>query len=181
MILLDVEADGLLENPLLPNDQQPFLVELSALKVSRNAPEVVQDRLHFLCAVPPGRVLTEKFTSITGIKADDLVGARSFASHFNKTVGFFLGEEELVAHNLSYDAGILELELARIGKTRCFPWPPRHLCTMELTQHITGKYLSLKDLYERLTGSPLAQTHRAEDDTAALHDVVMMLLRMETL
>lgn len=175
MIILDCEGDGVMQNALLPDLQQPYMAELGAIKLDRKTGKVLGT---YHTMVKPPRDFTEQFTKITSITNADVANAPSFAGILPAFTDFVLGERELVAHNLTYDAGVIEVELRRIGMARRFPWPPVHLCTMEATQHLTGKALSLTALYERMVGPvPEVQTHRAMRDTEWLLAIVKVMIK----
>jgi DNA polymerase III epsilon subunit-like protein len=59
-------------------------------------------------------------------------------------------------------------ELVRLGLHRKFPWPPRHICTVESTMQIKGHRLHLANLHEHLFGEKFAGAHRAMVDVEAL-------------
>lgn len=172
MILLDTETDGLLGPTALPLDQQPKIIEIGLIKLAEPDLNIV-DQLHLL--LNPGRPLSEEITKITGLRDEDLRGKPSFARIYPQLVDFFLGEEMLVAHNLPFDRGVLAGELQRIDKLLAFPWPPKHVCTVEATQHLQDKYLKQEVLYEMATGRPADQTHRAHDDVSQLAEIVVWL------
>lgn len=168
MIVLDTEANGLMGAILLPVEQQPRLLEFGAIKLNSNLEEV--DRLEFF--VNPGMPISPEVTKITGITDDMVASAKRFPAHYLTLVRFFLGEEVLVAHNAAYDTGVLGAELMRIGKLIQFPWPFRHICTVEQNQDLDQKFLKLSALYEKVTGKKPEQTHRAMDDVLLLVEVV---------
>jgi DNA polymerase III epsilon subunit-like protein len=172
MILLDVEATGLIPSVMAPLAQHPHLMELFALKLD-DATLEERGTLSFQCR-PPISIPAE-VTKITSLTDADLKEQAPFAAHYWALINFFLGEKMVVAHNAPYDLGVLAAELGRLDKLKNFPWPPVHVCTVELTQHLTGKYLKLTELYEHLLGRPLAQTHRADADVRALEEVVRAL------
>jgi hypothetical protein len=46
------------------------------------------------------------------------------------------------------------------------------LCTIAEYRHLFGKRMKLLDLYERILGKPLAQTHRANEDAMAVWEIL---------
>lgn len=177
VIILDTEANGLMGASLLPNVQQPRLLEFAAVKghFPGTMTFVETDRVEFFCN--PGMPIDPKVQKITGITDEMIRKAKPFAAHYLSLVRFFLGEDTLVAHNAPYDTLVLRSELVRIDKEIQFPWPFKHICTVEQTQHINQKYTKLADLYEGLTGKPANQRHRAMDDVKLLVEVVKHLHR----
>jgi DNA polymerase III epsilon subunit-like protein len=169
MILLDTETTGLTEISVAPLDSQPRVLELFARRVDDQTLET-QSELHFMCS--PGIPIPEKVTQITGITDDMVKGERRFAAHYLELAQFFLGETILVAHNLPYDRTVLLHELTRIDKITQFPWPYVHICTVERSQDLTNKYLTLTNLYIHYYGTDPHQLHRGAGDVDILHAVV---------
>jgi DNA polymerase III epsilon subunit-like protein len=144
MIVLDTEGTDLLQPELRPIAEQPHLVEFAGVKLDNKLREV--GRLRFLCK-PELTALPELFTKITGITWEMVQDKEPFIAHYEELSEFFLGEREMVAHNMAYDSGMLRLSLTRIGRLLNFPWPIRHLCTVEISESIKGHRLSLSDLH----------------------------------
>lgn len=172
MIVFDTEATALTQPEVSPVEQQPYLLEFAGFKLHEDT-LVVEEELVFLCR-PPIPIPPE-VVKITGLTDADVAGASSFVTHYPRLVDFFLGQRTMVAHNVSYDANVLRSELRRIDRERRFPWPPDWRCTVELTQHLTGKFLSLVAAYEALTGAPAPHVHRARADAELLVTIVRRL------
>lgn len=169
MILLDTETTDLNQIGIVPLDAQPRIIEVGLMKVNdRTLKE--EDRLTFL--VNPGIPIPEKVTKITGLTDADVVGAKRFPAHYLSLVNFFLGERILVGHNLPYDVAMFKHELTRMDKLLMFPWPYQHICTVERTQDLTGKFRSLTDLYLHYFKKDPEQTHRGMGDVEILYAVV---------
>lgn len=79
----------------------------------------------------------------------------------------------MIAHNLWFDLNMLVNDLRRIGAEFRFPYPPKQVCTVEAYQHVRGRREKMTEMYERIMGEPLAQTHRALDDARALQRCVL--------
>ena len=178
MIILDVEATALNDFTLAPLDHQPELLELYAVKYNERL-EGKGEVLQFKCK-PRAGTIPEAITKITGITWDDVKDAKGFPGHYRMLCDFFLGERVVVAHNAPYDLGVLRWELTRMGKEFVFPWPPRQICTVELTQHLrqkdgSQKFFKLTELYLYLFNKELKQEHRAGSDTIALVAIVREL------
>ena len=172
IILLDFEATDLLSPTAMPLESQPHVTEVGALALDPESLDVVAE---FSSLVNPGIPIPEQSKKITGITDEMVADAPSFAALYPRMVDFFLGAETLVAHNLTYDRGVLAGELQRLGKLLEFPWPPRHVCTVELTELFEGKNLRQEYLYEKVIGRPADQTHRALDDVKQLYEIVQWL------
>lgn len=167
MIIFDTETTGLIANESLPLDKQPKIIEFGAIRVD-DVFNRVGDLSFF---INPEEELKPIITKITGIKDKDLVDAKTFPYHYKMISDFFLGEDTFVAHNMPFDRSLLLFELQRMGKEYHFPWPSNHVCTVELSRQINGKYMKLTDLYKYLFGRDPQQTHRALDDCEILLEV----------
>lgn len=171
MIIFDTETTGLLEASLASIEKQPRIIEFAAVKG-----EFIDDRffidrqLHFL--VNPGIPVDKKWLKTLGIGEHDLEGEPRLVKFLGELQNFFLGQRQMVAHNLPFDRGVLAEELKRIDRLLNFPWPIQHLCTVELTQDLHLKDRKLTTLYEHYMKEPLKQTHRAMDDVMALVKIV---------
>lgn len=166
MIILDCETTGLLKPVMAPLDQQPYIIELCAIKLNNihMRPTAVFDQLF-----KPPTTIPEEITKITGLKNSDLVGKPSFTKMLPRLIDFFLGEPSIMAHNAAFDLGCLEVELRRVGKVTAFPWPPQQLCSVELSMSIKGHRLNLNSLHQLATGKPHEEgAHRAKADVEAL-------------
>ena len=176
MIFIDTETTGLLQPEANDLNMQPYIIELYAVKL-----DLVDGEFKFVnefeSFFEPPIPLDPIITKITGITPEMLVGQPSFASKYDKLCNFFLGETTLVGHNLSFDAGMLWTELARLQCETKFPWPKNHHCTVELSLGIKHHRLKLVDLHTIATGSPHAGAHRARGDVEALVTCYAWLLK----
>ena len=176
MIIFDTETTGLLDPEIQALDKQPEIIEFAAIKISDSDYEVIE-RIEFL--VKPRIPVQPHITKITSITNKQLQDCQPFAAHIPALCEFFLGERTLIAHNLDFDRRMLEVELKRAGKALQFPWPFRHLCTVEETIHLNNHRMKLKDLHRELTGDEFEGAHRAMVDTEALLRVVEVLLERQ--
>jgi hypothetical protein len=53
-----------------------------------------------------------------------------------------------------------------------FPWPPNHICTVEIGQKVWGKMRKLGDIYEELFGEKISGAHRSINDVEATARIV---------
>lgn len=150
----------------MPLEKQPKIIELGCLVVEKS--EIVSEH-NWL--INPGELITDEITKITGIKNSDLEGKPSFGQTLGEIEDAFFGCDVAVAHNAPFDVTMLKNELARISRTG-FPWPEKTVCTVQEYQHMFGHRPKLTDLYEKVIGSKLAQTHRALDDCIALYEIL---------
>lgn len=187
MIITDTETTGLIDNIAQPLKDQPQCIELFALKLND---EEVRSRLTGCAEEDADDIIAElvdggevwqslfrpnmkiggvsaEITEITGITPEMVEDAPAFAHKFESLTDFFLGERQLIGHNLAFDRDIIAIEVMRLGKTRQFPWPPVHRDTVESTEGEEGFRLGLNVLHERLFGKPFEGHHRAEADVRA--------------
>jgi len=172
LIVFDTETTGLPLAEGVPVAKQPKIIEFAGIKLDHQSLEEV-DRIDFLSN--PGSDLPPKITEITGITDDDLVGKPYFSDVYDDLCKFFLGTEEMVAHNLEFDRKLLKFELTRLGRVMNFPWPMKHTCTVEISHPIKGRRLKNVELYHMATGKELQNAHRAMNDVEALCDSLRWL------
>jgi DNA polymerase III epsilon subunit-like protein len=121
--------------------------------------------------VNPEVKLHQIITDITGLTNADLDNEPTFEHHVDTIRQYFAIARGCVAHNLSFDKGVLQFDLRRCGKTLVdIDWPPIEVCTVEETYQKYGKRKKLKDLYAELVGDQ-TQEHRALSDVMMLHAV----------
>jgi len=168
MILFDTETTGLPKAEGSDLDIQPSIIEFGAIKYDDEMNEI--DRIEFFCN--PGHDLDPQIVKITGINDSMLAGEHPFVAHYNNLCEFFLGEKTLVAHNLPFDRKILKFDLERIDKLLMFPWPPEHVCTVEVGERVWGKKRKLGEIYQEVTGQEHKNAHRAIQDVLAMAEVV---------
>jgi DNA polymerase III epsilon subunit-like protein len=172
MIVFDTEATDLLKPEGVPLNEQPHLVEFAGIKLDDNTLKE-KARLEFM--VNPGVPLPPTFSKITGIREEHVKDKKPLINHYKELVDFFLGESIMVAHNVSYDKGILKFALLRLDKLLNFPWPPIHICTVEASYGLKNFRLKLGLLHEMATGKPHKDAHRAMGDVEALCTCVRWL------
>jgi DNA polymerase III alpha subunit (gram-positive type) len=168
MIVYDLETTGLPKAEGSDLDIQPKIIEFGGLKLDADLNEVA--RLEFFCN--PGHELDPQITKITGITDDMLKDEKPFIGNYKTLCDFFLGESQLVAHNLSFDRRILRFELERIDKITKFPWPPDHICTMEISKSVWGKFRKLGEIYFEVTGKEHTGAHRSIADVEATVEIL---------
>lgn len=170
----DTETTGLVENHSTRLSLQPEVIEVSCQVVDLDT----GDRGASLdLLIRPTRLpLPEKIVQITGITDEDLTGAPTFAACSNDVFSFVERQSLIVAHNLSYDMELLDLEADRLGQK--IAWPPG-ICTVEQTIHLRGYRLTLADLYGLLFEEKFAGAHRARADVEALCRVAIEMRRRD--
>ncbi len=170
-LVFDTETTGLVENSGRRLDKQPHIIEFSAQMIEDDG--TVLEELDFLCN--PGVQLDPIITKITGLKDSDLVGLKPFSNFTGKVQNIIEKADAVVAHNLSYDMGLVGFEFERGASI--LTWPERKICTVEQTEYFKGFRLSLQALHEHLFGIGFENAHRAKNDVAALSKCYVELLR----
>lgn len=151
-VFLDLETTG-------TRTTRDRITEIAALKVEGG--KVVE---RFVQLVNPGQAIPAQIQRLTGISDAMVADAPSFAD-LADALRDFLGDAELVAHNMRFDYGFLRNEFARVG----IAFRASTLCTLKLSRRLAPEHPkhNLDALIERhgLTGH---QRHRAEGDAEAL-------------
>jgi DNA polymerase III epsilon subunit-like protein len=178
MIVFDTETTGLPKPISVPLADQPQIIEFAAIKLNDKTLKEL-DRLEFL--VNPGLPLPAEIVKITRLTDDDLRDKPFFPSYYQRLVDFFFAERFMVAHNLAFDRNLLSYELMRMDKLIQFPWPPRHICTVEQSYHLKNHRLKLTDLHIIATGKAFPEAHRAMHDVEALVRCVRWLRKEKAL
>jgi DNA polymerase III epsilon subunit-like protein len=175
VMLFDTETTGLIDNAARPLDHQPHMIEffgISAVQEGKTIEKVGEweSLFHYAKSLPP------KITQITGIRDGDLYGAPKFREKAEELMAFILRHDRVVAHNLSFDIGIVSNEYRRLGVE--FEFPKDRMCTVEATEHLAGHRLSLTLLHERLFGEKFANAHRGRSDVEAMFRCYAKLLEI---
>jgi len=158
-IVFDTETTGLIENRTLRLDRQPYVTEFYGCEIDLDTGEVRRE-VQRLCKVPIK--LEAKITKITGIDNAMLENENPFDPEI---IDFLESGEMIVAHNLSFDKDMIEIEAQRLE--RKVAWPIG-ICTVEQTIGMKGHRLSLSMLHKELFGEEFAGSHRARVDVEAL-------------
>lgn len=167
-IAFDFETTGLLLHPDAKLAKQPSAIEFGCVLIDASG-EIFQ---HESLLINPGQRLDPIITKITGLTDADLEDKPRFGDHLPRLRELFAEADIMVAHNLPFDAGILECGLARVGATD-FPWPKHKLCTAQAYAEEWGRRPRLQELYEAIIGRPIVQTHRALDDARMLAEILI--------
>lgn len=171
----DTETTGLLNAIGTDEIIQPFITEIYAMQVDKEGTIIKEiDTL-----VKPLMPIPKHITKITGIDDYAVKDAPSFFEIYKQLANVFLGSKISVAHNLTFDEGIVINELKRIGKEYHFPYPPIKFCTVERSMHLKGHRLKNGELYELATGMELAGAHRAKADVQATYQSYLWLRENE--
>lgn len=169
-VVWDTETTGLTLHDDAPDERQPRMIEFGGVLIDDRGAEL--DSLSLL--VNPGIPLEPVITKVTGLTDEDLKDAPRFPEVADEITTFMARADIQVAHNLPFDESILNMELRRNNVLGLSAFLPRQkLCTAQTYAELWGKRPRLIQLYEKVMGEPLAQTHRALDDSRALAEIVV--------
>jgi len=170
--LFDTETTGLLQAEGNDLSVQPHIIEIYAVQINDNG-EIVNEIETF---VKPPIPIPKFITKITGITDQDVENAPIFLEAYGQILPVFWKSHTVIAHNLTFDEGMLVNELKRIGKEFSFPYPPTKFCTIEQSMHIKGYRLKNGELYKIATGKELVNAHRAKSDVMAMYESYKFLI-----
>lgn len=171
--VFDQETTGLLKPKGTDIIQQPHVTEIYAMKVSDDGVLIKE----FESLVKPPVPIPDFLEKQIGITNEMVANAPTFLEIYKKIIEVFFGSHTVVAHNLSFDEGVLIYELTRIGKQFHFPYPPIKFCTVEQSLHLKGYRLKNNELYKLATGKDLEGAHRAKIDVQATYESYKWLKR----
>ena len=170
--VFDTETTGLPVCPGNPDEKQPRIIEIAYMLFNCDSR---MKSFEFSSLCNPGIPIPKKITEITGISNDMVKDKPPFSRHIGQISEHLEKCDIIVAHNLSFDIGMLELEYTRAKKTLCIP--EYKFCTVEQTEHYKGFRLNLNALYEHLFSvSSLYTQHRAMSDVYALSEIFSELV-----
>lgn len=162
--IFDTETTGLIDNHTIALDKQPEVIDFYGAHVDLAAGKILES---FETMIKPQRQISADITRITGITQEQAThNTEPFSFYANSIQDDIEGADCIIAHNLSFDKEILDLEFERLGMK--LAWPRRLICTVEATVHLKGFRLTLQALHELLFGEPFKEAHRAKSDTQAL-------------
>lgn len=148
-------------------EKQPRIIELALARVDCGKVVSTHEWL-----IWPEQDVSAEITKITGITNDQLKGKPQFRQVLGDIEEAFARADQLIAHNAPFDVALLTYELQRCARTG-FPWPKTTICTVQEYSFLWGRRPKLTELYERVIGRPLVQTHRALDDVLALCEILI--------
>jgi DNA polymerase III alpha subunit (gram-positive type) len=146
----------------MPINRLPEIVEFCGITLNLETGEILKE---IDTLIKPSKSVTEETTKITGLRDEDLEGAGAFADKKDGIRNLIESAPLVIAHNLSYDKEMIDIEYERLGET--IRWP-RLLCTVEATIYLKGYRMNLTGLHEYLFGTGFPSAHRARNDVEAL-------------
>lgn len=177
--VFDTETTGLTKNRTVRLDKQPEVIEFYGRLVDLDAgPEPIKE--YYTLIKPSVEFPMTPYTireTKTKISNDELSGAPVFRE-VAETIHNFLCETNSpgnLAHNLSFDRDMIEIELERLG--RKIAWPLVGICTVEQTIHLRGRRMNQTALHQYLFEKEFEGAHRARHDVEALTNIAVELHR----
>ena len=162
-LVFDTETTGLIKNRSIPLHQQPEIVEFYGCIVDLNTGKIISE---FERMFKPSRPMRDDVIKIHGITNEFVADCEAFTlDAANELRAFIESAPCVIAHNLSFDVDMVELEMDR--HVIPIKWP-RKLCTVEQTYHVHGYRLNLNALHKWLFDEPFKGAHRARADVMAL-------------
>lgn len=159
--VFDTETTGLIRNRRMPLGKQPEVIEFYGALVDLSTGEIKAEAEYL---IKPERAIPDEVIKITHITNEDVKDCQPFKAVADDIMQHLMSAPVL-AHNLSFDKEMLDIEFERLERT--ITWPPG-ICTVEQTIHMRGYRLSLTALYEALFDETFADAHRARHDVEAL-------------
>jgi DNA polymerase III alpha subunit (gram-positive type) len=173
-LIFDTETTALTSNRLLRLEDQPRVIEFYGVLIDLDTGQRF-DEYHSL--INPEIMITKEITKITNITNEMLKGQPTFFFIPEFITPLIVQSDQLLAHKLSFDMEIIEMEYDRLGS---FPsWPNRLCCTVEQTVNLKGYRLNLASLYEYLFNKTPLEAHRAKDDVNTLVQCALELRRRD--
>lgn len=161
--IFDSETTGLIKAKGSDQLHQPHLTEIYAMQVDEKFNLIKE----FETLIKPPIPIPSFLEKQIGITNQMVANAPTFIQVYKHIMNVFFKSHTVVAHNLTFDEGVLINELRRIGKEHHFPYPPIKFCTVEQSMHIKGHRLKNAELYKIATGKEIEGAHRAKNDVLA--------------
>ena len=157
-LIFDTETTDLINSGLLKPEQKPSIIEFYGEVVDLETEEVFHQK-EFL--FKPPKPITPEITKITNITNGMVADAPTFGAHAAEIRSVIEGSDVVIAHNVSFDKEMVDIEFERLGAK--VQWP-RLICTIEATICMKGFRLNLTSLHQELFGEPFSGAHRARHD-----------------
>jgi DNA polymerase III epsilon subunit family exonuclease len=161
IVIFDTETTGLLQPENSDLTMQPKIIEFYGVRLDEDF--AIKKEVNVL--INPQEPISQLITNITGINDRMVENESPFCDVADEIASIFENANLSVAHNHSFDAGMLDVEYRRLDRPR--PSAYNCLCTVEATLGMTGHRLPLTRLHWMLLQEQF-KAHRAKDDVFAL-------------
>jgi DNA polymerase-3 subunit epsilon len=158
--IVDIETNG-------SKYDKHQIIEIAAVKVKNGK---IIDKFESLvkCAE-----INEHITMITGITADDTLGAPALKDVLYK-FKIFLGDSVFIAHDVKFDYKFISAMMVRVGLE---PLLNRSLCSIALAERTVVSYrYALSYLNDNFNLNPNATHHRAMSDVMTTYELFKLSL-----
>lgn len=157
--IIDIETTG----------EQPKNLKIIEIAIILHDGEKELDTFHTF--INPEQRISPFITRLTGIHDNDVFNAPKFYEVAKQIIEFTKGTI-FVAHNVSFDYGVIRREYKRLG----YDFRMDHLCTIQTARILIPGLASygLKNITQEL-GIDLSNHHRAIDDTRATSQLFTLL------
>jgi len=183
VLLFDVETTGF---PKLPVDEdtgtavQPYITQLSATVIGytsarQNVEYEVIDS--FTTYVSGAKFIPKNITDLTGVTMEKLKSAPPWLDIRDRFFKMSIDAGIVCAHNLQFDARMVQIEELRLGNPKPFSDVKRR-CTLSMSRIMNKSAPShaLGKLHKHLFGEDLLNAHTADSDVAGLVRVYVDLV-----
>jgi DNA polymerase III alpha subunit (gram-positive type) len=177
IVVFDTETTGLTKNRTVRLEKQPEVIEFYARLIDLDkGTDAIAEYYSMIRPVVeyPMSDWTIRETK-TKLSNELLKDAPTFKDVADDISNFLQTGPGVLAHNLSFDKDMIEIELERLG--RKIDWPVINVCTVEQTIHLRGRRMSQTVLYNYLFEKDFEGAHRARSDVQALCDIACELRR----
>lgn len=159
--VIDLETTG-------GNHENDQIIEIGMVRVENLE---IADEKNFL--IDPGMHIPEFIQKLTSIRQKDVKGCPKIHQVIDEIVDF-IGDDIIVAHNISFDLPFLNSVLRRLEKPEL---QNRNLCTNVMTKHMIPEIMSSNLNYmAQLFEIDHSKAHRAYDDAMATARLLLKYL-----
>lgn len=176
-LTFDTETTGLVSNRIIKIDRQAEVIEFYGNIIDLNTGKV--NKIYQSLIKPTHFPMSDYVlkTTHTKITNEMLKDAPTFKQISDKINALIEVSPMIIAHNLSFDMEIIDIEFERLGIK--LNWPLRRVCTVEATMYLKGFRLSLTKLHSLLFNEEFENAHRAESDVLALSRCAVELYKRD--
>jgi DNA polymerase III epsilon subunit-like protein len=170
-VVFDTETTGLIINPARSLALQPEIISFAAQEFDLMTGEKFNS---FYRIFKPTRPISEEITKITGFTNEQLAIEPPIKDSLDEITIMLEKANLLIGQNITFDKGMVELELKRYNKKILWPMS---LDLVEHTIYLKGYRLSLTNLHLELFGVGFESAHQANVDVDATYRCAVELYK----
>jgi DNA polymerase III epsilon subunit-like protein len=170
-VVFDTETTGLIINPARSLALQPEIISFAAQEFELDGGEKFSS---YYQEFKPTKPVSEEITKITGFNNDYLSTKPSIVDHIDDITVLLERAQLLIGQNITFDKGMVELELRRCNKKIIWPMS---LDLVEHTIYLKGYRLSLTNLHLELFGTTFEDAHQSNVDVDATYRCAVELFK----